>query len=206
MRHPWPAWTRRWEALAAALESMPEPHLTGGTWGAREVLCHLVYWHEYYVSIVHALATGDEPALKVGAFPEFNRQSVHELGTVPVPDLVTRLRRAQRRPGGRTHAAQPHRPDKDQGGFEAARAGRLRDAHRGPLSRPPGGNRTAPATWVDRLSDPVDPLRPALVDTTRLVDQDCTGPCDHERGNDEIPGPADQVEARDGAENAALQV
>jgi hypothetical protein len=92
------------EALQAAvddltreLETMVLPALTGGAWGAREVLCHLVYWHETYVSILHAINRHESPALKVGVFRDFNRLAVEELGPVPADLLLSRLQSAQRR-------------------------------------------------------------------------------------------------------------
>ncbi len=88
------------EAFACALESISETPLTGGEWGPREMLCHIVFWHETYARIAHAINTGQDPMPLVGTFPEFNRQSVLELGQVPVTVLVARLRRAQRRFAG----------------------------------------------------------------------------------------------------------
>lgn len=85
------------EAFACALESTPETRLTGGEWGPREMLCHIVFWHETYVRIAHAINAGQDRRPLVGTFPEFNRQSVIQLGDVPVTVLVARLRRAQQR-------------------------------------------------------------------------------------------------------------
>jgi hypothetical protein len=84
------------EAFATALEAMPEPDLTGGEWGPREVLCHLVYWHATDLSIARPLNAGERPRLLVGSFPEFNRRAVIQLGSVPVPELARRLRLAQK--------------------------------------------------------------------------------------------------------------
>lgn len=85
------------DAFAGFVESRPDPPLTGGAWGAREVLCHIVYWHETYVRILRAINAGGAPVQREGRFTEFNRQAVVELGAVPAPELVARLRRAQRR-------------------------------------------------------------------------------------------------------------
>lgn len=92
------------EALQEAVEEFvrefqlvdPRP-LTGGEWGARELLCHLVYWHENYVTILHAMSRHEEPPLKEGVFRDFNRLAVEELGHVPADVLLTRLETAQRR-------------------------------------------------------------------------------------------------------------
>jgi mycothiol maleylpyruvate isomerase-like protein len=96
------------EAFARALESMSETPLTGGEWGPREMLCHLVFWHETYLRIAHAINTGQDRVPLVGTFPEFNRRSVVELGHEPVTVLVARLRRAQRRFAAELLAMNPH--------------------------------------------------------------------------------------------------
>lgn len=75
------------------------PELTGGEWGPREVLCHLVYWHETYVTILRALNNHEAPPLKTGVFREINDLAVVELGHVPADVLVNRLETAQRRLG-----------------------------------------------------------------------------------------------------------
>jgi len=96
------------EAFARALESMSETPLTGGAWGPREMLCHIVFWHETYLRVAHAMNAGQDPMPLVGTFPEFNRRSVIELGRVPAAVLVARLRRAQRRFAVELLAMNPH--------------------------------------------------------------------------------------------------
>ena len=56
------------EAFACALESMPETALTGAEWGPREMLGHIVFWHETYLRIAHAINTGHDPVPLVGTF------------------------------------------------------------------------------------------------------------------------------------------
>lgn len=85
------------DEFARRYESLPPQRLTGGGWGPREVLCHLVYWHETYVAVLHAMSHHDAPALKDGVFREFNQLAVQELGGVPAGVLLTRLEVAQRR-------------------------------------------------------------------------------------------------------------
>jgi hypothetical protein len=85
------------EDFARRYEGLPPQDLTGGDWGPREVLCHLVYWHETYLEIVRALNHHDPPAIKEGVFREFNQLAVEELGTVPPYVLLARLDVAQRR-------------------------------------------------------------------------------------------------------------
>lgn len=85
------------DAFIDHMERRPEPRLTGGEWGAREVLCHIVYWHETYVRIVRAMNAHESPVQREGSFKDFNRDSVSELGAEPVAEMLSRLRRAQRR-------------------------------------------------------------------------------------------------------------
>jgi mycothiol maleylpyruvate isomerase-like protein len=85
------------DAFIDHVEQGPEPHLTGGEWGTREVLCHLVYWHETYVLIVRAMNTNQPPVQRAGSFKDFNREGITQLGAEPVAGMLTRLRRAQRR-------------------------------------------------------------------------------------------------------------
>lgn len=85
------------EAFTGYMDHRPEPSLTGGEWGAREVLCHLVYWHETYVRIVRAMNTHQPPVQRTGSFKDFNREGIFELGAEPVASMLARLRRAQRR-------------------------------------------------------------------------------------------------------------
>ena len=79
------------------LEGRPLPPVSGGPWGPREVLCHLVYWHETYASVLHAMHRHETPPLKVGVFREFNQVAVEELSHVPADILLNRLQSAQRR-------------------------------------------------------------------------------------------------------------
>ena len=96
------------EEVAAEFERDGLAPLSGGEWGPREILCHLVYWHEWYADVAGCVNGGTPVSPKVGSFPEFNRQSVVELGGAPVPRLVERLRRAQGRLGAELTRMSPH--------------------------------------------------------------------------------------------------
>lgn len=85
------------EEFASRYEALPPQDLTGGDWGPREVLCHLVYWHETYLAIVRALNHHEAPGIKDGLFREFNELALEELGAVPPDVLLARLDVAQRR-------------------------------------------------------------------------------------------------------------
>ena len=130
------------DELASEVERAPLPPLTGAQWGPREILCHLVYWHEWYAEVARSINHGEAVVPKVGAFPEFNRDSVEELGSTPVQSLVARLRRAQRSLGTELLAMSPHAritikagassrgPDVFADRIEAHFRGHLRDIRR----------------------------------------------------------------------------
>ncbi len=94
--------------VARELERGPLPPLTGGEWGPREILCHLVYWHEWYADVARSINAGEPVSPKVGAFPEFNRRSVVELGSAPAAELLGRLRHAQRSLDAELLVMSPH--------------------------------------------------------------------------------------------------
>jgi hypothetical protein len=86
--------------VAAFTREMQErtlPPLSGAGWGPREILCHIVYWHEDYVTVLRAINGYESPPLKVGNFREFNDLAVRELGGIPADVLLGRLESAQRR-------------------------------------------------------------------------------------------------------------
>jgi hypothetical protein len=85
------------ESFCAWIESLPASDLRPRDWGPREVLAHLVYWHESYVRRTAAVRAGKPPALPEGRFADINAHAVASLRTVPVRRLVRRLRAANRR-------------------------------------------------------------------------------------------------------------
>lgn len=85
------------EAFSRELERATLPPLSGAGWGPREILCHIVYWHEDYVTVLRAINQHEPPPLKVGNFRDFNDLAVQELGMVPADVLLGRLETAQRR-------------------------------------------------------------------------------------------------------------
>ncbi len=64
-------------------------------WGAREIIIHIVFWHEQYVAILHEVIAGRNPKLLKGTFREANHRAVKELVPIPISELATRLLRAQ---------------------------------------------------------------------------------------------------------------
>lgn len=65
-------------------------------WSVKDVLCHLVSWHEYYAANYEALAEGREQPLYEGSTGKRNLDTVRELRINKTADLITRLWRAQR--------------------------------------------------------------------------------------------------------------
>jgi len=73
---------------------MMEPSKTEH-WGPREVLVHLVFWHEQYNQIAAAVAANQQPKLLPGTFKEINRLAVAQDISTPIEELVARWTRAQ---------------------------------------------------------------------------------------------------------------
>jgi len=68
-----------------------DPELDGGHQTAREVLCHLVFWHNEYVAISRALLDGQEPPLKEGTYAQLNREATKEFGQQSTAELIHQL-------------------------------------------------------------------------------------------------------------------
>lgn len=84
-------------SLASFIGSLPPAALHPSRWGPREVLAHLVYWHEHYVRIVRARLDGREPRLPGSSFVALNAVAVESLRGVTVAEMVRRLLSAQRK-------------------------------------------------------------------------------------------------------------
>lgn len=65
-------------------------------WGPREVLIHLVFWHEQYNQIAAAVAANQQPGLFEGTFKEINRFAVTQNLAVSIEELAARWTKAQR--------------------------------------------------------------------------------------------------------------
>lgn len=85
------------QSFTGFISSLPESLLQPGEWGPREVLVHLVYWHETHAATIEALLQGEEPVLPVGTYAELNARAVRANANEPVARLIERLRAAQRR-------------------------------------------------------------------------------------------------------------
>jgi hypothetical protein len=68
-----------------------DPDLDGGHQTAREVLCHLVFWHREYVAICRALLEEREPPLKEGTYAQLNALAKEEFAACSMDDLACSL-------------------------------------------------------------------------------------------------------------------
>lgn len=64
-------------------------------WSVKDVLCHLVFWHESYAANYRALADNKEPPLLEGPGYMLNPQGVRSLRKYSRNALIERLRDAQ---------------------------------------------------------------------------------------------------------------
>ena len=91
------------EAIASFVEfihSLPADALAlskTDRWGPREVLIHLVFWHEQYARIGEDMAAKRQPVMLRGTFKELNRTAVAENNSVPVETLIERWDSAHKR-------------------------------------------------------------------------------------------------------------
>lgn len=63
-------------------------------WTVKDILCHLVFWHENYAANYNALANSEEPPLFDKPTYLLNTQGVKSLRKLPVSLLVERLHKA----------------------------------------------------------------------------------------------------------------
>ena len=65
--------------------------------GPREVLVHIVFWHEQYAAIAGALLCHQALPLQKGTFKQLNALAVKENSSCLIDELLRRLERAQYR-------------------------------------------------------------------------------------------------------------
>jgi hypothetical protein len=68
-----------------------------GRWHAREVLCHLVWWHQATVEGVEAVASGGSPYHIYASTDEMNARAVGRLSGKTVPQMAEMVRQWQTR-------------------------------------------------------------------------------------------------------------
>jgi hypothetical protein len=85
------------DGFCQMIEHLPARALLEKPWGPRQVLCHLVYWHEIYVRQIEARQAHKGWLLPEGGFKELNAEAVASLASVGVPTLLARFRTANSR-------------------------------------------------------------------------------------------------------------
>jgi len=87
------------QLFIAAIRAVPPEKLRAAhtpDWGPREILCHLVFWHAQYVSIIRALLAHKQPLLLTGSFKQHNADAVRQLSGSRIEELLASLERSQR--------------------------------------------------------------------------------------------------------------
>ena len=64
-------------------------------WTVKEVLCHIVFWHENYAANYNALANNLQPPLLDGPGYKLNVDGAASLRKYPLEELTQRLQKAQ---------------------------------------------------------------------------------------------------------------
>ena len=84
--------TEQVNALIACLRSINTPSIMVYTlWSAKDVLCHITFWHESFARNLRAVANHDHPSPLKGSLETLNQQGVDELRPLSVDSLIDRL-------------------------------------------------------------------------------------------------------------------
>src|SRR5262247_11473 len=68
-----------------------------GIWGPREVLCHLVWWHQATAEGMEAVLGGGKPFRVYASVDEMNARAVGRLAGRDIAELTELVRRSQAR-------------------------------------------------------------------------------------------------------------
>lgn len=79
------------------IEELPNTALVEKAWGPKEVLAHLVFWHESFVTQIEALLAQESIEIPEGRFRDLNEQVVKASYSASVDELVCRFRAANER-------------------------------------------------------------------------------------------------------------
>jgi len=79
------------------VSELPDGALVEKAWGPKEVLAHLVFWHESYVAQAEAWPSTGAVGLPRGRFEEINARAVAASRGLPAADLLRRYRDANKR-------------------------------------------------------------------------------------------------------------
>jgi hypothetical protein len=82
--------------LVAVARAVPDSAaVTTGEWTARDVVAHLVFWHESFARNVADLAAGRRPRPLAGTYAALADRTKTELGGLGIEELIERLLTAQ---------------------------------------------------------------------------------------------------------------
>lgn len=65
-------------------------------WNAKDVLGHITFWHESFARNVRDVSLGKKPNPLKGRLSEVNQTSVNSTREVPIPQLLERMKVAQK--------------------------------------------------------------------------------------------------------------
>jgi hypothetical protein len=85
------------EDFCTWIESLPVWETRVRDWGPREVLAHLVYWHEYYIAQSRAILAGRPLTPPAGRFADMNAGAAAKFQKYPIATLVKKFQNANRR-------------------------------------------------------------------------------------------------------------
>jgi hypothetical protein len=85
------------EEFCGTIEKLPARAFLETPWGPRQVLAHLVFWHESYVRQIEAGLAGIGWLFPEGTLKELNAKAVASLSGVGVPTMLARFRAANSR-------------------------------------------------------------------------------------------------------------
>ncbi|MGD0174465.1 MAG: ClbS/DfsB family four-helix bundle protein [Anaerolineales bacterium] len=101
--------TRTVEKFCSWIDSLPAKETRTQEWGPREILAHLVYWHEQYIAQSKAILSGRKYPAPSGRFADMNSMAAAKFQKIPIAKLTGRFRNANRRLCG---LAREHDPRK----------------------------------------------------------------------------------------------
>ena len=87
------------EDFCRFMQNLPPEATAQRDRGPKEVLAHLVFYHELYVAQAQAFLAGTSVDLPKGRYSELNAEAAERFRDVPIDELVRRLRIANRRLG-----------------------------------------------------------------------------------------------------------
>lgn len=85
------------ERFCQFMEGLPEEALVPQEWGPREVLAHLLFWHESYVVQLESLLDDQAVSVPQGRYKDLNLEAAKMHRETPVIELVRRFREANER-------------------------------------------------------------------------------------------------------------